>query len=177
MRRIIAILGSAIFLVLAPGIVAGYVPWRICRWHVGAPLLGTSSLRVFGVLLITVGLPVLLDSFARFALQGLGTPAPIFPTRHLVVGGLFRYARNPMYVAVLSLILGQGLFFGSVRVLEYGLAVWLGFYLFVLIYEEPTLRKKYGHEYEEFYASVPRWIPRLRAWLRKPRIEQIIANK
>jgi protein-S-isoprenylcysteine O-methyltransferase Ste14 len=166
MRRIIAILGSAIFLVLAPGIVAGYVPWRICRWHVGAPLLGISSLRVLGVLSIAVGLPVLLDSFARFALQGLGTPAPIFPTRHLVVGGLFRYVRNPMYVAVLSLILGQGLFFGSVRVLEYGLAVWLGFYLFVLIYEEPTLRKKYGPEYEEFRANVPRWIPRLRAWRR-----------
>ena len=166
MGRIIAILGSAIFLVLAPGIVAGYVPWRICRWHVEAPLLGTSSFRVLGVLLIAVGLRVLLDSFARFALQGLGTPAPIFPTRHLVVGGLFRYVRNPMYVAVLSLILGQGLFVGNVRVLEYGLAVWLGFYLFVLIYEEPILRKSYGPEYEEFCANVPRWIPRLRPWRR-----------
>jgi protein-S-isoprenylcysteine O-methyltransferase Ste14 len=99
---------------------------------------------------------VLLDSFARFALQGLGTPAPIFPTRHLVVSGLFRYVRNPMYVAVLSLILGQGLLFGSVRVLEYGIAVWVAFYFFVLIYEEPTLRRSYGHEYEEFCANVPR---------------------
>src|SRR5262249_18383005 len=97
-RRILAIFGSVIFLVIAPGIVAGYVPWRICRWHVGAPLLGTSALRLAGVLLIAAGLPVLLDSFARFALQGLGTPAPIFPTRHLVVSGLFRYVRNPMYV-------------------------------------------------------------------------------
>lgn len=90
MRRILAVLGSAIFLVIAPGIVAGYIPWRICRWHVGAPLLGTSSLRVLGTLFIAAGLPVLQDSFARFALQGLGTPAPIFPTRHLVVSGLFR---------------------------------------------------------------------------------------
>jgi RNA-directed DNA polymerase len=77
------------------------VPWRIRRWHVGAPLLGTSSFRVLGVLLIAAGLPVLLDSFARFALQGLGTPAPIFPTRHLVVGGLFilyieRWLQVPM---------------------------------------------------------------------------------
>ena len=167
MRRILAIVGSAIFLVIAPGIVAGYVPWRICRWHVEAPLLGTSSLRLVGVLLIAAGLPVLLDSFARFALQGLGTPAPIFPTRHLVVSGLFRYVRNPMYVAVVSLILGQGLFFGSLRVLEYGFAVWVGFYLFVLIYEEPTLRKSYGPEYEEFCANVPRWIPQLRPWRRK----------
>ncbi|HXY10288.1 MAG TPA: isoprenylcysteine carboxylmethyltransferase family protein [Terriglobales bacterium] len=164
MRRTLAVLGSTIFLVLAPGIVAGYVPWRICRWHLEPPLLGTSSFRVVGVLLIAAGLPVLLDSFARFALQGLGTPAPIFPTRHLVVSGLFRYVRNPMYVAVLLLILGQGLLFASVRVLVYGVAVWVGFFLFVLIYEEPTLLKRYGREYEEFCAHVPRWIPRLRPW-------------
>jgi protein-S-isoprenylcysteine O-methyltransferase Ste14 len=156
MRRTLAVLGSTIFLVLAPGIVAGYVPWRICRWHLEPPLLGTSSFRVVGVLLIAAGLPVLLDSFARFALQGLGTPAPIFPTRHLVVSGLFRYVRNPMYVAVLLLILGQGLLFASVRVLVYGVAVWVGFFLFVLIYEEPTLLKRYGRE--EFCANVPRWM-------------------
>jgi len=159
-------LASAIFLVIAPGIVAGYVPWRISRWQVGAPLLGTVAFRVIGGLLILAALPVLLDSFARFALQGLGTPAPIFPTRHLVVSGLFRYVRNPMYVAVVSLILGQGLLFGSIRVLEYGIAVWGAFYLFVLIYEEPTLRKTYGPEYEQFCANVPRWIPRLRPWRR-----------
>lgn len=67
-----------------------------------------------------------------------------------------------MYVAVLSLILGQGLLFGSIRTLEYGIAVWMAFHLFVLMYEEPTLRKSYGREYEEFCANVPRWIPRLR---------------
>jgi len=166
MRRILAILGSAIFLVIAPGIVAGYVPWLICRWHVGPPLMGIYVLRLVGLFLIAAGLPILLDSFARFALHGLGTPAPIFPTRHLVVNGLFRYVRNPMYVAVLSLILGQALVFGSVRVLEYGFAVWAAFYLFVLVYEEPALRKTYGAEYEQFCANVPRWIPRLRPWQR-----------
>jgi protein-S-isoprenylcysteine O-methyltransferase Ste14 len=169
MRRVHAIVGSAIFLVIAPGIVAGYVPWRICRWHVGAPLLGPPSFRLVGVPLIAAGLALLLDSFARFALDGLGTPAPIFPTRHLVVSGLFRYVRNPMYVAVLTLIFGQGLFFSSVRVLEYGLAVWAGFYLFVLVYEEPTLRKRYGFEYEEFCTNVPRWIPHFRPWRRNPK--------
>jgi protein-S-isoprenylcysteine O-methyltransferase Ste14 len=166
MRRVLAILGSATFLVIAPGIVAGYVPWRICRWQFGAPLLGISALRLPGVLLIAAGLPVLLDSFARFVLQGLGTPAPIFPTRHLVVSGLFRFVRNPMYVAVVSLILGQGLLFGSARVVAYSLAVWVGFYLFILIYEEPILRRSYGAEYEEYCANVPRWIPRLRPWNR-----------
>ena len=162
----LAILGSAIFLVIAPGIVAGYMPWRICGWHLAAPLLGSSLLWPVGVLLIIAAASVLLDSFVRFALQGLGTPAPIFPTRQLVVSGLYRYVRNPMYVAVVSLILGQGLFFGSARVLEYGIAVWVGFYLFVLIYEEPTLRNSYGPQYEEFCANVPRWIPRLRPWRR-----------
>jgi protein-S-isoprenylcysteine O-methyltransferase Ste14 len=164
MRRILAILGSAIFLVIAPGIVAGYVPWRICRWHFETPLLGTFLVRLFGVLMITTGFPMLLNCFVRFALQGLGTPAPIFPTLHLVVSGPFRYLRNPMYVAVVSLILGQGLFFGSVRVVEYGVAVWVAFHLLVLTYEEPTLRRTYGSEYEGFCANVPRWVPRLRPW-------------
>jgi Phospholipid methyltransferase len=107
---------------------------------------------------------VLLDSFARFALQGLGTPAPISPTRHLVVTGLYRHVRNPMYVSVVSLIVGQGLLFGNLRVLEYGFAVWLAFHLFVLLYEEPTLRSTFGAGYEAFCANVPRWIPRLRPW-------------
>jgi protein-S-isoprenylcysteine O-methyltransferase Ste14 len=164
MRKTLAILGSAMFLVIAPGIVAGYVPWRICRWHVGVALLGASSFRLVGALLIVAGLPVLLDSFARFALRGLGTPAPIFPTRHLVVSGLFRYVRNPMYVAVMMLICGQGLLFGSIRILEYGVAVWVAFYLFILLYEEPTLRRSFGIEYEEFCANVPRWFPRFRPW-------------
>src|SRR5215467_5548139 len=113
MRRVFAILGSALFLVVAPGIVAGYVPWRITGWHVGVPLLGTSSFRLVGVLLIAAGLPVLLDSFSRFALRGLGTPAPIFPTRHLVVSGFYQYVRNPMYVAVVWAILGQGMILGN----------------------------------------------------------------
>jgi protein-S-isoprenylcysteine O-methyltransferase Ste14 len=107
---------------------------------------GNLLLAGLGNAYIAAGLSVLLDSFARFALQGLGTPAPIFPTQHLVVSGLFRYVRNPMYVAVLLLILGQGPLFGSVRVLEYGIAVWVEFYLFVLFYEEPTLRKSYGRD-------------------------------
>ena len=144
MKRASAIAGSAIFLVIAPGTVAVWVPWTLCRWHLAAPLLGFFPFRVLGVLLIAAGLPVLLDSFARFALQGLGTPAPIAPPQHLVVTGLYRYVRNPMYVAVCSLIFGQGLLFGNVRVLEYGLAVWLGFHFFVLLYEEPALRHKFG---------------------------------
>lgn len=164
MRRILAVFGSVIFLIIAPGIVAVYAPWRLSRWHVLTPPWAIPSLRDAGAFLVCTGLLVLLDSFARFALQGLGTPAPIFPTRHLVVGGPYRYVRNPMYVAVTALIFGQGLLLGSARVLDYGLAIWAGFYLFVLTYEEPTLRRSFGREYDEFCANVPRWFPRLRPW-------------
>src|SRR5215470_2353914 len=105
------------------------------RWSFAPALLGFSGFRVIGALMVVAGLPVLLDSFARFSIQGLGTPAPVAPPQNLVVTGLYRYVRNPMYVAVLLLILGQGLLFGSVNLLEYGIAVWLAFFLFVLLYE------------------------------------------
>jgi len=164
MNRAGAILGSAVFLVIAPGTVAVLIPRGICRWQMAPPLLGFVPLRVLGVFLICAGLPVLLDSFARFAIQGLGTPAPVAPPRHLVVSGLYRHVRNPMYVAVLSLVLGQGLLFGSVRVLEYGAAVFVAFHLFVLLYEEPTLHSKFGGEYDEYRKNVRRWWPRVKGW-------------
>jgi len=162
MKRLAATVGSAVLLVLAPGTVAVLVPWWLSHWQLGPPLLGVVALRWLGVVSIAAGLPVLLDSFARFALQGLGTPAPVAPPSRLVVTGLYRHVRNPMYVAVVSLILGQGLLLGSVTLLEYGGVVWLAFHLFVRVYEEPTLRATFGADYDRFCARVPRWIPRLR---------------
>ncbi len=164
MRRVFAILGSGLFLLLAPGIVAGVVPWWISRWHVQAPLLGIPVLRLVGGVLIIASICVLLDSFARFAIQGLGTPAPVFPPRHLVISALYRHVRNPIYLAVVAAILGQGLLFGSVPVLEYGVPVWLAFHVFVLVYEEPKLTATFGPEYEVFRTHVPRWLPHLRPW-------------
>jgi protein-S-isoprenylcysteine O-methyltransferase Ste14 len=160
LRKVAAIVGSAVFLVIAPGFVAGLVPWWISHWHLKAAFLGLTVLRLAGGLLLSLGAIGLLDSFVRFAVQGLGTPAPVFPTRHLVVSGLYRYVRNPMYVAVVSAIFGQGLILGNVKLLEYGGLVWLLFHLFVLVYEEPTLRASFGSEYRVFCAEVPRWIPR-----------------
>jgi protein-S-isoprenylcysteine O-methyltransferase Ste14 len=165
MRKVFAILGSAAFLVIAPGFVAGLVPWWISHWQVQAPLFGIALLRFAGGLLVMVGAVGLLDSFARFAIQGLGTPAPVFPTRNLVVTGLYRYVRNPMYVAVVSSILGQGLIFGNVKLMEYGAAVWLLMHLFVALYEEPALERTFGAGYRSFRAAVPRWIPRLTPYL------------
>ena len=164
MKRLSAVVGTGLFLLLAPGTVAGLVPWWITRWRMQPPLLGFSGFRVIGAVIIAAGTAVVLDSFARFALQGLGTPAPILPTRHLVVSGLYRYVRNPMYVGVLWMVLGQGLLFGEGRLFAYGVLLWLGVHVFVIGYEEPTLRRTFGAEYEVFRRNVPRWIPRLNPW-------------
>ena len=163
-RRVSATIGSAVFLVIAPGFVAGLVPWWISHWRLQPAFLGLPLLRFAGGILFALGAAGLLDSFVRFAVQGLGTPAPVFPTRHLVVTGLYRYVRNPMYVAVVSTIIGQALVFGNLDLLKYGGLVWLLFHIFVLVYEEPTLSASFGSEYQEFRAAVPRWIPRFSPW-------------
>ncbi|HEY7211189.1 MAG TPA: isoprenylcysteine carboxylmethyltransferase family protein [Bryobacteraceae bacterium] len=163
-KKVWAMIGSAVFLVIAPGFIAGLAPWWISGWRLKPALLGLRFLRPAGGVLIAVGVIGLLESFARFAVQGLGTPAPVFPTRHLVVTGLYRYVRNPMYLAVVSTIAGQALIFGSVALLAYGALVWLLFYVFVLIYEEPTLRASFRVEYKLYCHEVRRWIPRFTAW-------------
>jgi protein-S-isoprenylcysteine O-methyltransferase Ste14 len=162
MQRAAALLGSAIFLLIAPGTLAVYLPWYFTHWQFAPPLFPAA--RALGAILIVAGLPILLDSFARFALQGLGTPAPVMPPKHLVVTGLYRHVRNPMYVAVTALIVGQGLLFGSVALLGYGAIVWAGFFLFVLAYEEPALDTQFGDEYERYRANVRRWVPRIKPW-------------
>ena len=166
--RAFATTGTTVFLFAAPGIVAGLVPWWISRWRVHAPFSGFTALRTIGILLIAAGASVLLECFARFAFEGIGTPAPIYPTRHLVVRGFYRYVRNPMYVAVVGLILGQSLFFGDVRVCAYGLFCWIAMHIFVVVYEEPTLQKSFGAEYSAFRQHVPRWLPRFILWTGEP---------
>jgi protein-S-isoprenylcysteine O-methyltransferase Ste14 len=162
--RFFALIGSAIFLFVAPGTLAGLVPWWLGNWRVHSPFLGFTALRVTGGVLMAVAFAFLVEAFLRFALQGIGTPAPIYPTKRLVVSGSYRFVRNPMYVSVVSLILGQSLFFGDIRLFVYGLFCWLAMHLFVLIYEEPTLRRTFPADYAAFTANVPRWIPRLTPW-------------
>lgn len=146
---------------LVPLTVAGLIPAWISRWHWQPPLLGLEWARWLGVPLLVLAVPVLAESFVRFARHG-GTPAPVAPTQRLVVSGLYRHVRNPMYVAVLAAVLGQALLLGDWRVLGYGAALWLGFHLFVTGYEEPRLLASHGAEYRAYRAAVPRWIPRLR---------------
>jgi protein-S-isoprenylcysteine O-methyltransferase Ste14 len=162
-----AILGSAVFLALAPGLVAGVVPGLITGWEVDEQLPG--ALRAFGAALGLLGIAFLLHAFGRFALEGLGTPAPVAPTKRLVVGGAYRFVRNPMYLAVLALITGQALFFGSAATAGYGALVALAVAVFVRAYEEPTLQATYGAEYDAYRAEVPRWLPRPRRPRRQSR--------
>jgi protein-S-isoprenylcysteine O-methyltransferase Ste14 len=164
MARAAALVGSLVFLVLAPGTVVGLVPWWLTRWQLRPPFLGLVALRGIGVLLVAAGLSGILDSFARFALRGHGTPAPVAPPTRLVVTGCYRHVRNPMYVAILAAVLGQALLFGHAGVLAWALVLWGAFHLFVTAYEEPKLQRTFGADYERFRSNVPRWVPRLRGW-------------
>jgi len=163
-ERARAIVGSIIFLFVAPGIVAGLIPWALSGYRSEPAFLNLELFRWVGMALLVLAGVLLIETFARFALQGLGTPAPIAPTRTLVVTGSYRFVRNPMYVAVVSLILGQALFFGSLPTLIWGGVVWVAVHLFVLGYEEPTLSSTYGAQYEQYRTNVRRWIPRLTPW-------------
>jgi protein-S-isoprenylcysteine O-methyltransferase Ste14 len=162
--KAIAVLGSALFFILAPCVVAGLVPWWITRWQFQPPFFGLEAGRAIGIILIVAGVGGLVDSFARFALQGLGTPAPIAPTRNLVVTGLYRHVRNPMYAAVVAAILGQAILFGDWGLIVYAALAWLACHMFVVAYEEPTLARTFGAQFTAFRANVPRWIPRLTPW-------------
>jgi protein-S-isoprenylcysteine O-methyltransferase Ste14 len=158
------LLGSFLFFWIAPATVAGWVPYALTRWRIQPALLGVPGERVIGGVVVAVGVAILVESFSRFAMKGRGTPAPIAPTETLVVSGFYRYVRNPMYVAVLAIIIGQALLFGSIVLLPYAALVWLLFHGFVLLYEEPTLRRRYGPSYEAYRANVRRWRPRMRPW-------------
>jgi protein-S-isoprenylcysteine O-methyltransferase Ste14 len=158
-----SLLGSFVFLLVAPGVVAGVVPRLLTGWEVRDPLLGWIALRFVGVLLIAAGAVVLLEAFLRFALQGLGTPAPVAPTDHLVVGGLYCYVRNPMYLAVAATIVGQALLLGQPVLLAYAALFLAVVWAFVHWYEEPTLSRQFGSQYDDYRRTVPGWWPRLRA--------------
>jgi protein-S-isoprenylcysteine O-methyltransferase Ste14 len=160
-RRPSAAAGSALFFAVAPGVVAGLVPWLLTGWEVEAQWW--PPLRVLGAILVVADAAVLVHAFVRFVREGLGTPAPLAPTEHLVVGGLYRYVRNVMYIAVTAAILGQALLLGSRALLVYAAVAWAGMAAFVRLYEEPTLADRYGAQYEEYRRAVPAWWPRLSA--------------
>jgi protein-S-isoprenylcysteine O-methyltransferase Ste14 len=153
--------GSLLFLLLAPGVVAGVVPWLLTDWRSTDPGL---ALELPGGALIAAGVAALLHAFWRFVMEGIGTPAPVAPTERLVVGGLYRHVRNPMYVAVAATIVGQAALLGRPILLPYAAAFMAVVAAFVHLYEEPVLSKRFGAEYEAYRREVPAWRPRLRPW-------------
>lgn len=164
MKKVEAAVGSAMFFAAAPAMVAGAVPWLISRWEVADSGHFPLPVTLVGWALVVAGLPLLVHAFGRFVVEGIGTPAPVAPTENLVVGGAYRFVRNPMYVAVVSTILGQALILARPSLFVYAAVVALAFVIFVTVYEQPTLRKQFGTEYDEYRRQVPGWVPRLTPW-------------
>jgi len=156
-RRRRAALGTALFTLTVPGTVVVLLPYWMTGWRSTAPW----PLRLAGLLLGLAELPVFAAFLERFVREGIGTPAPVAPTERLVVGGPFQRVRNPGYLSVIALVVGQALWFGSFVLLGYAALIALAFHSFVVLYEEPTLRRRFGAEYEDYCRRVPRWLPRL----------------
>lgn len=160
-----AILGSFLFLLVVPGTVAGLVPFALTGWRVQSPLLPDHpALRISGAALALAGFASLLESFTRFAVRGRGTPAPVAPPTRLVISGQYRHVRNPMYLAILALVVGQGMVFGNVSLLAYAAVLWILFHAWVVWYEEPKLVRQFGSSYQTYQKNVRRWWPRVRPW-------------
>jgi len=155
-------LGTFVFFVAAPGTTAGLMPWLVTGWAGSPP--GWDAVDLLGVLVGLVGLAMVVACFVRFVREGRGTPAPTAPTEELVVGGLYRYVRNPMYLAVLAAILGQALVLGRLVLVPYAAVVAAAFVAFVRGYEEPTLAWQFGDRYQAYRAAVPGWWPRRHPW-------------
>jgi protein-S-isoprenylcysteine O-methyltransferase Ste14 len=156
-RALGPILKTILFTIVVPGSVLVLIPAWIMRGFLrpaGGPLTW------LGILVILLGAAIYFRCAWEFAVRGLGTPAPIAPTKFLVTTALHRYVRNPMYIGVLSVLLGEALLFRAVVLLKYAVFCFAAAYLFVIFYEEPTLQRQFGESYEEYRRSVPRWIPR-----------------
>lgn len=152
-------LKSLLFLIVAPGMVAGYIPLVLLR---KGPQIQTGFLAYLAIPLWLIGGAILLWSFWNFLIEGRGTPAPMDPPKELVVAGFYRYVRNPMYFGVLLMLTGYFLWFGFWSLLIYTAFAFIATHLFVTLYEEPTLKNKFGKSYKDYLKKVPRWIPRLR---------------
>lgn len=155
---------TLIFTILVPGTVAVLIPNRLASTPVARGTVPLGTFRYFGLLLVAAGGLIYLWCAWDFASAGKGTPAPIDPPKELVVRGFYKYVRNPMYIAVLSLVLGQALWFEALTLFLYSGSVFLLCNLFVLFYEEPALTRKFGEVYRKYCEAVPRWIPRPGGW-------------
>lgn len=155
-------LRSLLWTILLPGFFAGYVPWRYFGLE-RARVDAFGPAQLVGLACIGLGAALLATCILEFARSGRGTLSPVDPPRHLVVRGLYRYVRNPMYLSVTTIVLGEALFMGSAALAVYWVLWFVGANLFVIGYEEPTLRRRFGESYDEYTRQVGRWIPRSRS--------------
>ena len=154
-----AVYKSLLYLILEAGLFALYIPLTFLQT---GPRLETGRISFLAIPLWLLGIFIVLRCFWDFTFKGRGTPAPIDPPKELVVMGLYRYVRNPIYVGALSIFLGHFLWFGYRSLLIYTVLAFSGVHAFVVLYEEPTLKRKFGAAYEDYLKKVPRWIPRWR---------------
>ena len=148
---------SLLALILIPGTVAGYLPWRILRAREQLVVPGLSISSAMAAILVLLGTGVLLVCVWDFFQAGRGTLAPFDPPKQLVVRGLYRFTRNPMYNGVIALLVGEAWFFHSTALFQYALVIFVLFHLMVVIYEEPALESKFDESYRAYRAAVPRW--------------------
>jgi protein-S-isoprenylcysteine O-methyltransferase Ste14 len=163
-NRLAAAAGSLLWLLVAPGVVAGLVPWWLTGWDAHGDSDLWLPVQILGGAVTALGAGVLVHAFARFAIDGLGTPAPVAPTQRLVVTGLYRHVRNPMYIAVVAAVVGQAMLLVRPVLIGYAVVVAIVSVGFVKAYEEPTLRRQFGAEYDTYRTAVPAWWPRGRPW-------------
>jgi protein-S-isoprenylcysteine O-methyltransferase Ste14 len=156
-QALVPLLNTLLFTILVPGLVTVGVPYLLVG---GVPTPGRGPLAWLGLLCLILGASIYFRTAWEFAVRGLGTPAPIAPTKFLVVSGLHRYVRNPMYLGVALVIMGEAALFRAVHLVEYAVVMIAN--MFVMLYEEPTLRRQFGESYEEYRRTVPRWIPRFK---------------
>ena len=150
---------NLIFTILQPGIVAGLIPYLIVKGHLtDNSFIQFRSWQYAGIILFVSGLLILTSCIISFAVKGNGTLSPADPTKKLVVSGLYRYSRNPMYVGVMLILTGEAIFFPSVGLLIYLILVFIAFNAFIILAEEPRLRKDFGGAYSAYCERVGRWI-------------------
>jgi protein-S-isoprenylcysteine O-methyltransferase Ste14 len=154
-----ALYKSLLYLIFEAGLFALYVPLVLLRT---GPRLETGVISLLAIPLWLIGSLTVLWCFWAFTFKGLGTPDPTDPPKELVVTGPYRYVRNPIYVGVVFIFLGHFLWFGYWALLIYPALAFIGVHFFVILYEEPTLKRRFGTSYEEYLKSVPRWIPKFR---------------
>jgi protein-S-isoprenylcysteine O-methyltransferase Ste14 len=156
----VVLIKTIFFTLLVPGIVTVLVPYWLLSSRSAPPPMQLGVFRYFGWLPILTGAAIYLWCAWDFTYAGRGTPAPIDPPKELVARGLYRHVRNPMYIGILSILLGEALLFASRSLFEYTAVAFSFFFLLVILYEEPILRQKFGESYRQYCESVPRWVPR-----------------